>query len=283
MDRITQTKRLSQRLSERFSKPLSTSRVRHPGCIQVVNRHGTPTPDEVRKVHQKGGVQSPLAGRPNCELLQCKHRRAQSHGHAAKQEPRSRLHDWSKPMNTLTSSNIDVQVAGLTAADHSLGSADAPVTLLEYGDYECPACAQVEPLTRHLVDTLGENIRFVFRHFPLVEVHPNAELAAEAAEAAAAQGRFWEMHRLLFSTPHHLALADLTKHAEAIGLDMTRFHAEMADHIYTQRVQEHRRAGELTHLRATPAFLINGKVVDVSFGLDKLEEAVHALTGAVAT
>ena len=99
-------------------------------------------------------------------------------------------------MSTLTSSNTDVQVAGLTAADHSLGSADAPVTLLEYGDYECPACAQAEPITRHLVETLGENIGFVFRHFPLVEVHPNAELAAEATEAAAAQSRFWEMRHL---------------------------------------------------------------------------------------
>lgn len=182
-------------------------------------------------------------------------------------------------MNTLTSSNTDVRVAGLTADDHSLGSAAAPVTLLEYGDYECPSCAQAEPLTRHLVDTLGEDIRFVFRHFPLVEVHPNAELAAEAA---AAQGRFWEMHQLLFRTPHHLALADLTKHAEAIGLDMTRFLAEMADHIYTQRIQEHRRAGEMTLLRATPAVFLNGKLVDVSFGLDKLEKAVHALTGTMA-
>lgn len=183
-------------------------------------------------------------------------------------------------MNTLTSSNTEFHEAGLTADDHSQGNEHAAVTLLEYGDYECPACAQAEPITRYLVDTLGSQIRFVFRHFPLMEVHPNAELAAEAAEAAAAQGKFWEMHHLLFSAPHHLAMADLTKHAEAIGLDMARFHAEMADHIYTQRIQEHRRAGEMTNLRATPAFFLNGKVVDVSFGLDKLEEAVHALTGA---
>jgi protein-disulfide isomerase len=199
-------------------------------------------------------------------------------------------HNWNKdsvstigvPMNTLTSSNTHVQITALTADDHSLGSANGSVTLLEYGDYECPACALAEPLTRHLVDTLGENGRFVFRHFPLVEVHPNAQLAAEAAEAAAAQGKFWEMHHMLFSTPHHLTLADLTKHAEAIGLDMTRFIAEMADHLYTQRIQEHRLAGEMTHLRATPAFFLNGKLVDVSFGLDKLEEAVHAMTAALA-
>ena len=185
-------------------------------------------------------------------------------------------------MNTLTSSETDAHEVGLTADDHSLGSEKAPITLLEYGDYECPACAQAEPITRHLVDTLGAQIRFVFRHFPLVEVHPNAELAAEAAEAAAAQGKFWDMHHLLFSAPHHLTLADLTKHAEAIDLNMVRFHAEMADHIYTQRIQEHRRAGEMTHLRATPAFFLNGKLIDVSFGLDKLEEEVHALAGAQA-
>ena len=90
-------------------------------------------------------------------------------------------------MNTLTSSETDVHEVGLTADDQSLGSEKARITLLEYGDYECPACAQAEPITRHLVDTLGAQIRFVFRHFPRVEVHPNAELAAEAAEAAASQ------------------------------------------------------------------------------------------------
>jgi protein-disulfide isomerase len=186
--------------------------------------------------------------------------------------------DRSTPtMNSYTSPTEATQDAGLTAADHSLGPGDAPITLLEYADFECPACAQAEPITRHLVEAFGNQLRFVFRHFPLVEVHPNAELAAEAAEAAAAQGKFWEMHHLLFASPHHLAMADLTKHAEAIGLDMTRFHAEMADRIYTQRIQEHRRAGELTHLRSTPAFFLNGKFVDVSFGFDKLEEAVHAI------
>jgi len=110
-----------------------------------------------------------------------------------------------------------------------------------------------------------------------MELHPHAELAAEAAEAAAAQGKFWEMHHLLFSAPHHLALPDLTKHAQAISLDMTRFHAEMADHIYTQRVQEHRRAAELSDVRTTPTFILNGKLIDISPGFDKLEEAFHAL------
>jgi protein-disulfide isomerase len=166
--------------------------------------------------------------------------------------------------------------AGLTAADHTLGDPHASLTLLEYGDYECPVCIQAEPLIRRLVDGNGSRLRFVFRHFPLLEVHPNAELAAEAAEAAAAQGRFWPMHHLLFAQPHHLDLTALTGYAASIGLDMLRFKAEMADRIYTQRVQEHRRAGAQSGIRTTPALFLNGQRVDASSGIGKLEEAVHA-------
>jgi protein-disulfide isomerase len=166
--------------------------------------------------------------------------------------------------------------AALAAADHLLGDPHAGLTLVEYGDYECPASMQAEPLMRHLVDTCGQRLRFVYRHFPLMGVHPQAELAAEAAEAAAAQGQFWAMHQRLFSQPHQLEMAALAVHAQAIGLDMIRFNAEMADRIYTQRVQEHRRAGERSGVRATPTFFLNGTLVDVSFGFEKLEEAVHA-------
>ena len=164
----------------------------------------------------------------------------------------------------------------LTGFDHVRGDAQATLTLLEYGDYECPTCIQAQPLTQHLVDSHDGQLRFVFRHFPLVEVHPHAELAAEAAEAAAAQGRFWSMHELLFTQTHHLTLAALTGSAESIGLDMIRFSAEMADRVYTQRVQEHRRAGQQSGVRAAPAFFLNGRAVDVSFGFDKLEADVRA-------
>jgi protein-disulfide isomerase len=166
--------------------------------------------------------------------------------------------------------------AGLTARDHVLGDPNAGLTLLEYGDYECPACIQAAPLMRHLVDSNGGRLCLVFRHFPLVEVHPNAELAAEAAEAAAAQGQFWPMHHLLFVQTHHLTSTALSVYAASIGLDLVRFKAEMADRIYTQRVQEHRRAGTHSGVRATPAFFLNGQAVDVSFGLARLEAAVHA-------
>ena len=167
-------------------------------------------------------------------------------------------------------------IVALSGADHVQGNPHAALTLLEYGDYECPTCIQAEPLTQHLVRTFGEHLRFVFRHCPLVEVHPHAELAAEAAEAAAAQGQFWAMHHLLFTQPQHLKPAALTGYAESLGLDMHRFNGEMADHIYTQRVQEHRRAAEQAGIRSTPAFFLNGAVVDVSFGFEHLETAVRS-------
>jgi protein-disulfide isomerase len=170
-------------------------------------------------------------------------------------------------------------IAGLLAADHIAGSAHADLLLLEYGDYECPSCVEAEPVTQHLVEVFGNRMKFVFRHFPLVEVHPHAELAAEAAEAAAAQDKFWPMHHLLFTHSHHLTPAALDQCAETIGLDMLRFKAEMADRIYTQRVHEHRRSGELVRLRGSPSFFLNGEVVDVSFGLDHLELAVRAALG----
>lgn len=169
-----------------------------------------------------------------------------------------------------------VAEAALAAADHVMGDAHAKLTLIEYGDYECPACIKAEPLVQQLMGTHLGRLRLVFRHFPLMELHANAELAAEAAEAAAAQGKFWPMHHLLFTQVHHLTPAALAGYAQTIGLDMIRFKAEMTDRIYTQRVQEHRRAGERSGLRTTPAFFLNGRVVDVSFGFEKLGEAVQA-------
>lgn len=174
-----------------------------------------------------------------------------------------------------------ISEAALAAADHVLGDPHAKVTLVAYGDYECPASIQAAPLVQHWMDTCGGRLRLLYRHFPQMEAHPHAELAAEAAEAAAAQGQFWPMHRLLFSQAHHLTPAALAGYAKSLGLDMNRFNAEMADRIYTQRVQEHRRAAEHSGLRGTPAFFVNGQFVDVSFGFEKLEAAVQAALKAV--
>jgi protein-disulfide isomerase len=169
--------------------------------------------------------------------------------------------------------------AGLPGKDHETGNVHAHVTLVEYGDYECPRCAQAEAETRHLLDAFGDRLRFVFRHFPDAEAHPHAELAAEAAEAAAAQGRFWQMHALLFNQSQHLKAASIFKDAEALELDMTRFRADLGDHVYLQRVREHHAAGVRLGLRGTPCFFLNDVPVDVSFSLENLENSVRAALG----
>lgn len=161
------------------------------------------------------------------------------------------------------------------ATDHILGPADARVTLLEYGDFECPSCAQAAPAVKIMRSRFGRQVRFVFRHFPLREVHPHAELAAEAAEAAGAQGKFWPFHDLLFTHQHRLGEAHLRDHAQQVGLDMARYENEMRDHVYLQRVQEQMQAADQLRVRATPSFYLNGAFVDVSFGLTHLQQAVE--------
>jgi len=117
----------------------------------------------------------------------------------------------------------------IEALDHVIGPAHGQPVVLEYGDFECPSCAQAFPAIKILLARFDNRFRFVFRHFPLVEVHPHALQAAQAAEAAGAQGRFWEMHDLLFAHPHHLKDTDLHGHARTLGLDMVRFVAELDD------------------------------------------------------
>ena len=163
--------------------------------------------------------------------------------------------------------------------DHILGPSDARVTLIEYGDFECPSCAQAAPAVKIMRDHFGRQVRFVFRHFPLREVHPHAELAAEAAEAAGAQGKFWPFHDLLFAHQHRLGEAHLRDHAQQVGLDMARYENEMRDHVYLQRVQEHVQSGTALHVRATPSFYVNGEFVDVSFGLPHLHQAIDKALG----
>jgi protein-disulfide isomerase len=162
------------------------------------------------------------------------------------------------------------------AVDHVLGPPQAPVTLVEYGDFECPNCKQAVPAVKLLLERFAERVRLVYRHFPLEEVHPHALLAAQAAEAAGAQGRFWEMHDLLFDNPSHLKLRQLRGYAERLELDMTRFNADMDDEVYLQRVREHVDGGHRSGVRATPTFFLNGTIRDVSFGLHSLGEGVEA-------
>jgi protein-disulfide isomerase len=166
--------------------------------------------------------------------------------------------------------------APVDAVDHGLGPEHAPVTLVEYGDFECPNCKQAAPAVEMLIKRFGNRVRFVYRHFPLEEVHPHAFAAAEAAESAGAQGEFWDMYKCLFAHQTHLEHADLHRYAEEIGLDMGRFVTEMNDHIYLPRVREHIDSGRRSGVRSTPGFFINGRLHDVSFGLLSLFDATEA-------
>ncbi len=146
--------------------------------------------------------------------------------------------------------------------DHAAGPADAPVTLVEYGDFECPYCGQAYPVVKALQQRLGTRLRFVFRNFPLSESHPHAEHAAEAAEAAGAQGRFWEMHDVLYE--HQRALGDraLIAYATEIGIDAARVERELESGTYADKVRADFRGGVRSGVNGTPTFFINGERYD---------------------
>jgi protein-disulfide isomerase len=158
--------------------------------------------------------------------------------------------------------------------DHSDGPEHARVTVVEYGDFECPSCKVAATTPVLLMERFPNKVRFVFRHFPVVEAHPHAMLAAEASEAAAAQGKFWPMYKMLFDNQAHLGEKNLLRYAGEAGLDMTRYVAEMDDHIYLQKVREHVEGARRSHIRATPTFFINGVLQDISFGMKALHDAV---------
>jgi protein-disulfide isomerase len=166
----------------------------------------------------------------------------------------------------------------IDALDHVLGPAHGHPVVLEYGDFECSSCAQAFPAIKILMARYDNRFRFVFRHFPIAEIHPHALLAAQAAEAAGAQGRFWEMHDLLFTHPHHLKDTDLHGHARTLGLDMARFVAELGDQVYLQRVREHMASGRASHVRSTPCFFVDGTLVDASFGVEHLAGVIESRT-----
>jgi protein-disulfide isomerase len=160
--------------------------------------------------------------------------------------------------------------------DHIRGpKEDALVTLVEYGDFECPFCGQAEPVVRELIREYGE-LRFVFRHLPLTDVHPRAQQAAEAAEAAALQGKFWEMHDTLMDHQGALTLRDLVGYARELGLDTDRFIADLRAHAGAGRVAEDVESADLATVSGTPTFFINGKRYQDAFDLATFKQAVRA-------
>jgi NhaA family Na+:H+ antiporter len=158
--------------------------------------------------------------------------------------------------------------------DHVRGSGGQGTTIVEYGDFECPYCGEAYPNVRELERRLGDRVRIVFRHFPLAERHPHAELAALAAEAAAAQGRFWEMHDLLFENQRALERTDILSYADGLGLDRERFEADLESPELAARVARDLASGERSGVPGTPSFFIDGHLHRGFFDVESLEDAV---------
>src|SRR6266566_2002320 len=159
--------------------------------------------------------------------------------------------------------------------DHRLGPETAPVTVVEYGEYECPYCGEAHPIVKEIKRRLGDRLCFVFRHFPLTQVHPYAEHAAEAAEAAGAQGKFWQMHDSHFEHQEALDDAHLVRYAAELKLDVDRFERELAEHVYANRVREDFLSGVRSGVNGTPTFFINGLRYDGSYDLEMLLAAIE--------
>jgi protein-disulfide isomerase len=160
--------------------------------------------------------------------------------------------------------------------DHMRGSQSAPVTLLEYGDYECPYCGQAEMAIRELLESFGDDLRYVWRHLPLNDVHSHAQMAAEAAEAAAAQGAFWEMNDQLLQHQDELTLEDLRHYAEELGLDTERFWEELRRRDYAGRVSDDVGSADASGVAGTPSFFINGRRHQGAYDVATLTAAVRA-------
>jgi Na+/H+ antiporter NhaA len=160
--------------------------------------------------------------------------------------------------------------------DHIRGPEDAPVTLVEYGDFECPFCGRAEPTLREILADFGDELRFVFRDLPLSDVHPRAQLAAEASEAAAAQGKYWEMHDLLFDRQDALAPQDLVRYAEELGLDAERFRDELRRRVYAPGIAEDVETADESNVAGTPTFFVNGRRYHGAYDEDSLAQAVRS-------
>jgi protein-disulfide isomerase len=165
--------------------------------------------------------------------------------------------------------------------DHIRGPEDAPVTLVEYGDFECPFCGRAEPVVRELLERFGDDVRLVWRHLPIGERHPHAQLAAEAAEAADAQGAFWAMHDELLAHQRALTDADLMRYAEKLGLDTARLQAELGTHVHAPRVQEDVESAYASRAPGTPTFFVNAKRHDGDHDIESLSEAVRSARSRV--
>jgi protein-disulfide isomerase len=162
----------------------------------------------------------------------------------------------------------------VTPRDHILGPAHAQVTLIEYGDYECPHCAAAHPVVQSVLEHFGDRVRFVFRHFPLSQIHPNAESAAESAEFCGAHGRFWQMHDGIYSNQDQLGIPLLYALANALGLDEAELRKALVNGTYAEKVKSDFLGGVRSGVNGTPSFFINGRRHDGSYAFSDLISAV---------
>jgi Fe-Mn family superoxide dismutase len=184
--------------------------------------------------------------------------------------------------NVVNWAEVERRYVTVDERDHVLGPASAEVTLVEYGDFECPYTRRARPVVRRLGQDFADRLLFVFRNFPLTRIHPHAQAAAEAAEAAGSQGRYWEMHDLLLENQRHLEDEDLRHYAEQLGLDPERFDRDLAQHVHARRVREDLRGGLKSGVTGTPTFFVNGLRHDGPNDLPALRAAVEdALEKAV--
>jgi len=165
----------------------------------------------------------------------------------------------------------------VSRSDHAQGPRDAPLTLVEYGDYECPYCGQAYQIVKAIQEALGDDLRFVFRNFPLAQIHPNAMNAACAAEAAALQGKFWDMHDALYENQDSLDPQSLLAYAAELGLDLDRFAQDMVSTRVEERIVSDLEGGARSGVNGTPTFFINGFRYDGDWSYDSLLYTLQSL------
>ena len=174
--------------------------------------------------------------------------------------------------------NVNVLAEPVTERDHALGPATAPVTIVEYGDYECPSCLNAVPIIKEVRRRLGARVRFVFRHFPQSSIHPRASAAAEAAEAAGEQGKFWEMHEALFRNQLQLSEIDFSHLALTLGLEIYQFESDRSRELHYQRVRADFDSGLRSGVKKTPTLFINDRRFDGPVEAEAIVAASQAAT-----
>jgi protein-disulfide isomerase len=180
------------------------------------------------------------------------------------------MQECEDPANPASKALGPLLAEPITEQDHLLGPADAPITLIEYGDYECPTCLNAVPIVQKVREALGNRVRFIFRHYPQSSIHLHASAAAEAAEAAADQGKFWEMHEALFKHQKELATIDLSHLALTQGLEIYKFETSRTRDKHRKRIDADYEGGKRSGVNKTPTFFINGRRYDGPMNADGL-------------